>query len=272
MYIDPNPSQDPLYSTSASTSLGSTSLPSLSDTDAEAERSQLWRFILCLVTFLNLRFHLPQRACNLILNVLQLVFHGLGALRDCDELPKDVRTAFKAVGLTDSFAVHVMCPSCHRVYPPGTASHTCCDGCGTDLFHPKLSHDGAFDGTHARKTAYTDKPKLKLPVRLVSHQLRELLESGDTEVACESWRTKVRDNGVLESVMDGRVCKNLLAPDGSLFLDNTPSRSAPDELRLVASEACDGFVFVSPSLDNVFTLIAPVSIFEAMAQQLIVHV
>jgi hypothetical protein len=245
MEMDPVGGQFPSSSTSAPSTLRLPSPPSPSHTNSETDRSQLWRFILCLVTFLNLRFHLPQRACNLILNVLQLVFHGLGALQDCDKLPKDVRTAFKAVGLSDSFDVHVMCPTCHRVYPSGTASHTCCDGCGTALFHPKTTHEGDFDGTHARITSYTDKPKLKLPVRLVSHQLRELLESGDTEVACESWRSKDRDNGVLESVMDGRVCKTLLAVDGTLFLDNSPTRAEPDELRLVASQACDGLVPIS---------------------------
>jgi hypothetical protein len=172
-------------------------------TVTDDDQSRLWKFILCLVAFLDLRFHLPQRACNLILDVLQIVFNGLGALQEADKLPKDARTVFKAVGLTDFFDVHVMCPSRHRVYPQRTATDTCCDGCGTHLFHPKATYLRDFDGSRARTTAYTDKPKLKLPVRLVSHQLRELLESGDTEIACDAWRTDVHVHGVLKSVMDG---------------------------------------------------------------------
>jgi hypothetical protein len=70
MAMDPIGGQFPSSSTSASSTLRLTSPPLPSDSNSETDRSQLWRFVLCLVTFLNLRFHLPQRACNLILNVL----------------------------------------------------------------------------------------------------------------------------------------------------------------------------------------------------------
>ncbi|KAG1881233.1 hypothetical protein F4604DRAFT_1922239 [Suillus subluteus] len=56
-----------------------------------------WKIILLLVAWLNLRYHLPHRAANLLLKVSASIFYGLGAFTVDDKPAQTLRTAFRSL-------------------------------------------------------------------------------------------------------------------------------------------------------------------------------
>ncbi|KAG1851633.1 hypothetical protein DFJ58DRAFT_842116 [Suillus subalutaceus] len=65
-----------------------------------------WKIILLLVPWLHLHYHLPHRANNLILKVLAIIFHGLGAFGVQDKPEQTLKTVYARLELTDHFDVH----------------------------------------------------------------------------------------------------------------------------------------------------------------------
>ena len=56
----------------------------------------------------------------------------------------------------------------------------------------------------------------------------------------DAWRSRVRRDGELLDIVDGEIWKNVRAPDGTLFFDNSPDHASKDELRIGVTLGFDG--------------------------------
>ncbi|THH06304.1 hypothetical protein EW145_g4181 [Phellinidium pouzarii] len=203
--------------------------------------SAFWQIFLLLVAYLNLRFHLPHRACNLILSVLRTVFLHLGLLSKTDQTALTLRTVFNSLGLQDPFIVLPMCLTCRRIFPMDSPLDLCCDNCNLALFKSKACLQEMFTGSEEKDEEQTNIPHLRFPFHSLSMQLPEFLNREGIEDALDSWRAIEHTQGEMRDIMDGRVWKTLKAADSSLFFDNSLDRSNPDELHIGVTLHFDGF-------------------------------
>lgn len=66
------------------------------DVSSHAAHSQWFvRLILVLVVFLNVRWHLPHRACAILLFALRTIFIAVNLLQADDPMPTTLKTAYK---------------------------------------------------------------------------------------------------------------------------------------------------------------------------------
>lgn len=200
----------------------------------------IWHIVLLLVTFLNLRFHLPHRGCNLILAVLKVVFISAGLISSNKKPASTLKTAFRTLGLEDRFEVFPMCPGCRRIYEDISEPNLRCSECDTPLFKTKEILKNDFDDSMDLEQHTTETPVLKFPYRSISSQLQDLLARPGIEDQIDSWRHRQRDDNRMEDIMDGEIWKTLMGSDGKPFFDNIPNRDAPDELRIAITLGFDG--------------------------------
>jgi hypothetical protein len=202
-----------------------------------------WRILLLLSAWLHFHFHVPHRACTLLLKILKLIFIALGHIpsKDDNEAPVTLTTTFKRLHLDDTFNIHPTCPSCHRLYSPELAkppkpkpsdepkSSPVCDHCKIPLFK-------FWDPKGAAKNI----PYLRCPTRPVSEQLSRLLNRPGVEEACDAWRSQETRPGYKSTIMDGNIWKTLPGADKKPFFDNDPNRESANELRLGILLGFDG--------------------------------
>ena len=206
----------------------------------ESLGSLLWRGILYFAAFLNLRFHLSHRGCNLFLSFCKVLLTYCDVLQREDKPELTLKTTFRTLGLQDRFEVRPMCQKCKRTYPVDSDPDTRCLDCDEPLFKTKERLAQNFDGSVQSEEDQTAVPVLKFPYRSLTSQLEELLGRPGMEDALDHWRYVRRRPGRLGDIMDGMVWKTLKGSDGRLFFDNSPSRDSPDELRVGITLGFDG--------------------------------
>ncbi|KLO05018.1 hypothetical protein SCHPADRAFT_896602 [Schizopora paradoxa] len=216
--------------------------PPALETLASCDPHPFWQIILLMVACLNLRFHLPHRACSLILQVLKVVFISLGLFKQGHKPATTLNTTFAHLGLRDEpFDIFPMCTDCHRIFPADTSPETNCSHCEIPLFQPIRVLESNFDGVLEHDTGVSSDPKLKCPIRALSSQLAEFVNAHGNEDACDAWRSKLPTPGVLADITDGEKWKTIAGPDGKPFFDNDPHRESKDELCLAVTLGFDGF-------------------------------
>ncbi len=215
--------------------------PPALDTIAACDPHPFWQIVLLMVACVNLRFHLPHRACNLILQVLKVIFTHLKLFNEGHKPAVTLNTTFSHLGLRDApFDILPMCATCHRIFPADTIPDSECSHCEIPLFKSVRIAVSNFDGNTEEVASMSTTPILKVPFRAISCQLAEFLNRKGIEDACDEWRTKTRTFGVLTDIMDGEKWKTVEGPDGRPFFDNNPNRESKDELRIAVTLGFDG--------------------------------
>lgn len=210
---------------------------------AGVDSHPFWQVIILLVVFLNLKFHLPHRACSVILKVLKAIFQSLGAFKRDHSPALTLNTTFKLLGLVDDFPILPMCRTCHRVYPADSASDSTCSHCETNLFKEIRRLAENFDGSNAPVQAFSMDPWLKMPLSVLSMQIPEFVNRRGMEENLEAWMDAPTEPGLVRDVCDGEIWKTLKGPDGKLFFDRTPhpeDSDEPPELRIAVTVGFDG--------------------------------
>ncbi|KAG1875919.1 hypothetical protein C8R48DRAFT_669170 [Suillus tomentosus] len=199
-----------------------------------ASQHWFWKIILILVAWLNLRYHLPHRAANLLLKVTASIFYGLGVFALKEKPAQTLNTAFAHLALADYFEVHPMCPTCMRVFPHNSPSDAVCTHCSTPLFHETRPQDIPTKSSSVTKPSRsTMKPKLRCPQNPLSNGILRLLSQDGIELQLDAWRSQPTTPGKRSSIQD----------DGNLFFDNTTEHQDADELRIGITLGFDGFSY-----------------------------
>ena len=198
-------------------------LPLPADVLQESATHWFWRIILLLTAWMNLHYHLPHRACILLLKVLQVIFLGLGHLTPEDEAPVTLTTTFRCLNLNDEFQICPTCPGCNRIYDSDSPASLKCAYCNIPLFK---FWDG--NANNSQKTGST--PILQCPHCPISDQLPQILNRVSIEEACEAWRTQAPKPGFKTKIMDGNVWKSILGSNGKPFFNNNSNREDAEEL------------------------------------------
>lgn len=199
--------------------------------------SKFWQPILLLVTYLNLRYHLPHRACNLALSAAKIVLSRLGHFNESDKPITTLRPAFNILGLKEPFLILPLCPTCHRVYPDDSPINLKCYSCLIPLFRTKVSLRNDFDGSDAKSEDRISKACLKCPVFPLSAQLPAFVCRFEEELE-NSLQVEYQE-GVLRDIRDGRIWREARDSDGSHFF----SRDNTDVLRIGIILHFDGYFF-----------------------------
>ena len=180
-----------------------------------------WRSILALVAWLHLVYHLPHKACNLVLRVLKSIFILLDVVPPGWTPIISLQTVFRRLDLKDKFSIMAMCKACRRLYSQDSPATLKCSGCENFI----------FEGLN---------PKLKYPFCPISQQLAELIMQPGLEDHLESWRSSDYTAGEYRNISDGRIWNSLKGEDGRPFFDRSPDRPDRDELRIALTLGFDG--------------------------------
>lgn len=191
----------------------------------------LWRIIYLLVIWLNLTYHLPHRACDLILRVLSLVFshHQVVPLDSHHVLT--LNSAFRRLDLHDRFLILPLCKKCGKIAPPDIPRDSVCPRCSEPLFD---------SSTTTSRNPEDVKPRNVIPYNPLTHQLIDLLNREGMEKTLDEWRSRKHRDGTMYDIMDGEVWKTIPGHDSKPFFDNSPDRECQDELRIGITMGFDG--------------------------------
>jgi hypothetical protein len=196
-------------------------------TDARSSLHGGIYLLYTLVAWLHLQFHLPLRACTVIVQVVMLILQLFGNIVE----PKPLTTPsaiFSVLGLEPEVEVLPICTNCFEVFASNPLTPTICSKCSTFIFKPL-----PLPSSTLRPPLRT--PKLCFPYKTLESQLRDMLSVPGLEAELDEWRKIERKAGVYQDNFDGNICKNLKAHDGSLFFANGPAEmeNGPDgELRI----------------------------------------
>lgn len=207
-----------------------------------AHTTVCWRIVLLLVAWLHLTYHLPHRACNLILRILKLILTQFDAFPARESPILTLQSTFRRLRLEDRFLVVPLCPICRRLFIHALPGNATCSDCLTPLFTisgPAPTDSNAPDDYESIENNHS-RIILRLPFNPVSRQLADLLQQPGIEKKIDEWRTAERKEGELRDIMDGEIWKTLPGPDGRLFFDNDPNRESKDELRIALTLGVDG--------------------------------
>ncbi|KAL5512094.1 hypothetical protein ACEPAG_3615 [Sanghuangporus baumii] len=194
------------------------------------DKTFFWRSILALVAWLHLMYHLPHKACNLMLHLLKHIFILLGAGSPGWTPIVTLQAAYRKLGLHDRFLLMPMCSGCHRIFPPDSPDDLECPECQIALFD-------AHTRTQQKKI------KLKYPFFPISQQLAEIIMQPGIEDVMDSWRNYEHKEGEYRDISDGKFWNSLKGPDGKLFFDQSPEQDTANELRIGLTLGFDGFSF-----------------------------
>ncbi|KAK7013530.1 hypothetical protein R3P38DRAFT_2415912, partial [Favolaschia claudopus] len=193
----------------------------------------------------HLHYHLPHRACALLLKILRNIFITLRHIPSDNNVPITLATAFKKLGLNEEFEIRAICPSCRRAYPENSSPNLQCSHCDIPLFKDPPARTTApslLDSTRPKPDS-KPRPVLQGPYLPLSTQLVEFLNREGNEAACESYLTRKRVPGKMSDIQDGEICQTLKGSDGRKFFDTAADRPNPDELRIGLSNGRLRFSF-----------------------------
>ncbi|KZT18076.1 hypothetical protein NEOLEDRAFT_1081034 [Neolentinus lepideus HHB14362 ss-1] len=169
--------------------------------------------IYALVTWLHLQFHLPRIACNAVLAALSYIL--LSIAPELDSPYVTLKAANHALGLDIPTHTLPVCPHCREVYPASSATPSACVRCDAELF--------ISDRTQRGRKRQARMPLVRCPYLSISQQLPSILGVPGTAPLLDKWRKAHRVPGLYQDIFDGRICRELKAPDGTPFFSNTPA-------------------------------------------------
>ncbi|CDO76809.1 hypothetical protein BN946_scf185033.g6 [Trametes cinnabarina] len=197
---------------------------------------------LIMTTLLHAVASVSRPYSNFVLATLRVLLHGAfvycnrtssadpSALsapqRDIvNTIPKDVRTALKALGIAPDFLRYATCPRCFQIYPPNqsrpndpyphhcTFSETDKDVCGSPLIvarEAKRQGQGASSLAHRAIKPY--------PYRTFKSWLAALFSRPDIEHLLErSWDRAASPGGRWTDIFQAPGIRQFRGPDGKLF-------------------------------------------------------
>jgi hypothetical protein len=140
---------------------------SATETFQRASGFWFWRIILVLTAWLNLHYHVPHRACILLLKVLRVIFIALGQLGRDSEVPVTLTMTFRRLRFNDQFKIYPTCPQCHQIYPVDSPETLQCSKCSRALFKFWNVADRDDSGGETN-TKTRSKPVLQTPLQPIS--------------------------------------------------------------------------------------------------------
>jgi len=196
-----------------------------------------WRIILVLAAWLHLHYHVPHRACILMLKVLRVIFVCLGQINHDNQVPVTLTTTFRRLSFNDEFKIYPTCPQCHHIYPVDSPVSLQCENCSIPLFK---FWQGTGDDDTSIPSGMRNRPVLQCPLQPISEQLPRILNRYNVEILCDEWRSRQTKPGCKTHIMDGEIWKTLKGHDGKPFFDNAVDRANPDELWIGITLGFDG--------------------------------
>ncbi|KAH9912376.1 hypothetical protein B0H21DRAFT_828763 [Amylocystis lapponica] len=149
-----------------------------------------------LVTWLHTVFHLPFRACNVILIATSLMFQAAGVHLEAP-LYTTLPSVMARMEAEPVFQVLPVCPKCLEVYPAVTpATLSTCSRCGEKLFQTDPT---PAEHRRGRTSRAEPKPRLRFATKPLEEDLVALLAVPGMEDLVDAWRTKDRSPGLVKT-------------------------------------------------------------------------
>ncbi|KAF8587023.1 hypothetical protein K439DRAFT_1614695 [Ramaria rubella] len=121
------------------------------------------------------------------------------------------------------FSIFVCCPGCHTSVTthliPQDESELSCASCGHNLYNglPPNYFDLSWEAQKRLKKSPT--PKVVIPMVLLSSLIADFLAHNGLENECKSWLSSESTPDIYTHIMDGKVWKTLVGPDGRPFFE-----------------------------------------------------
>ncbi|KAF8155108.1 hypothetical protein K438DRAFT_2026517 [Mycena galopus ATCC 62051] len=157
--------------------------------------------IYVVVFWLHSQFHLPFRACNVLLAIFALALQAGGA-----PIHPPIRTTLPTViaqlGAEPSIQILPVCPGCLEVFPLSTPTTALCSRCSHPLFPPQIPTPSQKRNNTAPANP---RPYLQFPTKSLAEQLATLLsvEGLEDEIERSLDKAKARTFGMYKNIFDG---------------------------------------------------------------------
>ncbi|TEB24213.1 hypothetical protein FA13DRAFT_1818064 [Coprinellus micaceus] len=197
-------SPDPFLTTTATT-------PPLPPPTPDEVHLQSGIYLLyMLASWLHLQFHLPFRACNVLVTVVLTIIRSF-AIAISEPAPLVTLLHIMArLDVEPAFDILPLCPQCLEVYPRSPDTPSACRKCSSPMFKPTKS--GSLPSPDQLHT-----PLLQAPFMSIQSQLANILAIPGVEEEMDKWRRKPWYAHRYCDIFDGAVTKSLQAPDGTTF-------------------------------------------------------
>lgn len=182
-----------------------------------------------LCAWLHVAGHLSFHFCDTVLVVIGYIFCEFGQRQLMTSLPSSLRGILSSLRLDHLIHILPCCPQCSYVCSEKAyANHRArCPVCQTPLF------------------TLTGSPRLRFPYISLEEQLRKILMVPGMEDQMASWRKRVRTDGRLHDIFDGKICRTLCGPDGLSFFRFDLQEDPDNEIRLGVAFGLDWSVITS---------------------------
>lgn len=169
-----------------------------------------------VVSWLHLQYHLPFRACSVLVQVILLIIKAFGATVSRPAPLTTLPSIFARLDVEPRFKILPVCPTCKEVYPQSIETPLLCRHCSSPIFK-----------FPAKRT-----PHLQAPYMSIQTQITTLLGVPGVEAMLDEWRDKPRSPNRYTDIFDGEVTRTIQAPDGSPFFRNGFEDGPNGELRI----------------------------------------
>ncbi|KAJ7583887.1 hypothetical protein C8J56DRAFT_1166808 [Mycena floridula] len=220
---------DPKGENSPDPFLHEPSLPFIPPTPADIHPNSFVYIIYLLVLWLHTQCHLPFWACNAILVVFGIVLRSTAAPVD-PPMYDTLKSVLNIMSAEPTFRILPVCPKCQDVYPSDIEFTAKCSQCQHPLFKTTPTPAEARRGRTAREKPV---PFLQFPEKSLQEQLAAVLQVPGIEELIEQSLHHEHVSDVYKNIFDGRICRNLEAPDVTKFFKLTPEQEAAGELRFL---------------------------------------
>ncbi|KDQ55237.1 hypothetical protein JAAARDRAFT_196089 [Jaapia argillacea MUCL 33604] len=207
-------------------------------TAADIHPNPLVHIVYLLVLWLHSQFHLPFRACTVILTTFAVVVHACGVILDppmFNSLPRII----SALGAESSFQQLPVCPECLEVYPITVAKDACCNKCQHPLF---IMDPTPADRRSGKTTRTSSKPHLRFPTKSLQEQLTEMLPPIEDEL--DLWRRRPHVPNEYTTIFDGKIVRELPGADSLPFFHPDMEEMPNGELRIGLTLGVDWFSYL----------------------------
>ncbi|KAL6307236.1 hypothetical protein BKA93DRAFT_926583 [Sparassis latifolia] len=209
--------------------------------------------IYLLVLWLHTVFHLPFRACNVVLVIFGLILRSAGVVLSAP-MCESLTGVISVLDAEPTFQTLPVCPQCLEVFPASIPDDATCTRCGLPLF---VTEPTPAEQRSGRSTRRTRKPKLRFPCKSIEEQLTEILALPGVEASVDQWRYRCRVPGEWTDIFDGKICQELKGPDGCPFFCVGAAEAPNDELRIGVFILTKPRITITYILSDVFEYCEP---------------